>query len=166
MILFLKSTQALRQEERTDGYIQRTSCKSNAANEHHSSRTMTGISRSTMSQYYSGAFRPKEDKLRRIAKALEVNEAWLLGYENPNSTAELVEKFPNIRPVHLKQFPILGEIACGKPIFAEEERGSFLMASDEIHADFCLLAHGDSMTGARIYDGDAVFIRSQPRSPQ
>ena len=59
---------------------------------------MTGISRSTMSQYYSGAFRPKEDKLRRIAKALEVNEAWLLGYENPNSTAELVEKFPNIRP--------------------------------------------------------------------
>ena len=61
---------------------------------------MTGISRSTMSQYYSGAFRPKEDKLRRIAKALEVNEAWLLGYENPNSTAELVEKFPNIRPVH------------------------------------------------------------------
>ena len=123
---------------------------------------MTGISRSTMSQYYSGAFRPKEDKLRRIAKALEVNEAWLLGYENPNSTAELVEKFPNIRPVHLKQFPILGEIACGKPIFAEEERGSFLMASDEIHADFCLLAHGDSMTGARIYDGDAVFIRSQP----
>ena len=76
---------------------------------------MTGISRSTMSQYYSGAFRPKEDKLRRIAKALEVNEAWLLGYENPNSTAELVEKFPNIRPVHLKQFPILGEIACGKP---------------------------------------------------
>ena len=40
MILFLKSTQALRQEERTDGYIQRTSCKSNAANEHHSSRTM------------------------------------------------------------------------------------------------------------------------------
>ena len=107
-------------------------------------------------------FRPKEDKLRRIAKALEVNEAWLLGYENPNSTAELVEKFPNIRPVHLKQFPILGEIACGKPIFAEEERGSFLMASDEIHADFCLLAHGDSMTGARIYDGDAVFIRSQP----
>ena len=40
---------------------------------------MTGISRSTMSQYYSGAFRTKEDKLRRIAKALEVNEAWLLG---------------------------------------------------------------------------------------
>ena len=113
-------------------------------------------------QKQCGAFRPKEDKLRRIAKALEVNEAWLLGYENPNSTAELVEKFPNIRPVHLKQFPILGEIACGKPIFAEEERGSFLMASDEIHADFCLLAHGDSMTGARIYDGDAVFIRSQP----
>lgn len=41
----------------------------------------TGISRSTMSQYCSGSFRPKADKLQRIAKALHVNEAWLLGYE-------------------------------------------------------------------------------------
>lgn len=38
----------------------------------------TGISRSTMSQYCSGAFRPKDSKLHAIAKALGVKEAWLL----------------------------------------------------------------------------------------
>ena len=42
----------------------------------------TGISRSTMSQYCSGAFRPKDSKLHAIAKALGVKEAWLLGYES------------------------------------------------------------------------------------
>ena len=60
------------------------------------------------------------------------------------------------------RFPLLGEIACGEPIFAQEDRETFLIADAEIAADFCLLARGDSMIGARIYDGDAVFIRSQP----
>ena len=36
------------------------------------------------------------------------------------------------------------------------------MASDDISADFCLVAKGDSMSGARIYDGDVVFIKKQP----
>ena len=34
-------------------------------------------------------------------------------------------------------------------------------AGTNIHADFCLKAKGDSMIGARIYDGDIVFIRKQ-----
>ena len=38
----------------------------------------------------------------------------------------------------------------------------FYSVSDDIDADFCLRAKGDSMTGARIYDGDIVFIRRQP----
>ncbi len=107
----------------------------------------TGISRSTMSQYCSGAFRPKDSKLHAIAKALGVKEAWLLGYESEEEPSFSLEDYPNLRPIRLKRFPLLGEIACGEPIFA---------------ADFCLLARGDSMIGARIYDGDAVFIRSQP----
>lgn len=122
----------------------------------------TGISRSTMSQYCSGSFRPRDSKLRRIAKALGVKEAWLMGYDSEEAQELSLEDYPNLRPVRLKRFPLLGEIACGKPIFAQEERESFIMADADIHADFCLLARGDSMIGARIYDGDAVFIRSQP----
>lgn len=122
----------------------------------------TGISRSTMSQYCSGAFRPRETKLRQIAKALGIKEAWLLGYDSAEEAPISLEDYPNLRPIQLKRFPLLGEIACGKPIFAQEDRETFLMADAEIRADFCLLARGDSMIGARIYDGDAVFIRSQP----
>ena len=122
----------------------------------------TGISRSTMSQYCSGAFRPKDSKLHAIAKALGVKEAWLLGYESEEEPSFSLEDYPNLRPIRLKRFPLLGEIACGEPIFAQEDRETFLIADAEIAADFCLLARGDSMIGARIYDGDAVFIRSQP----
>ena len=64
-------------------------------------------------------------------------------------------------PLSLKKLPILGEIACGEPIYAEEEHESFAAVDSKLDADFCLRAHGDSMTGARIYDGDIVFIRSQ-----
>jgi repressor LexA len=60
-----------------------------------------------------------------------------------------------------KRLPMLGNIACGEPIYAEEEHESYVAADSSLDADFCLRAQGDSMTGARIYDGDIVFIRSQ-----
>lgn len=67
----------------------------------------------------------------------------------------------NIFPIKTKQIPLLGEIACGEPIFANEEYGEYVMTSDELDADFCLQAKGDSMKGARILNGDIVFIRKQ-----
>lgn len=68
----------------------------------------------------------------------------------------------NIRPITKKRFPMLGEIACGKPIYANEDHESYIDASATIDADFCLTAKGDSMIGARIHDGDVVFIKSMP----
>lgn len=67
----------------------------------------------------------------------------------------------NIYPIELKKFPLLGEIACGEPIFCDEDRESYILAGSDIHADFCLKCKGDSMINARIYDGDIVFIRKQ-----
>lgn len=55
----------------------------------------------------------------------------------------------------------MGDIACGEPIFANEEYGSFISTTDDLDVDFCLRAVGDSMIGARIYDGDIVFVRKQ-----
>lgn len=40
-----------------------------------------GIPKSALSQYLSGAFEPKQDRLWAIAKALDVSEAWLMGYD-------------------------------------------------------------------------------------
>ncbi len=50
-------------------------------------------------------------------------------------------------------------MACGEPIFAEEDRETWIMASADIDADFCLVAQGESMAGAHIDDGDIVFIK-------
>lgn len=43
----------------------------------------TGIPKSAISQYISGAFEPKQDRVYAIAKALDVSEAWLMGYDVP-----------------------------------------------------------------------------------
>lgn len=43
---------------------------------------LTGIPKSAMSQYVSGAFTPKQERIRLIAKALNVSELWLLGFDN------------------------------------------------------------------------------------
>lgn len=138
----------------------------------------TKIPKSAMSQYISGAFKPKQTRTYLIAKALNVNEAWLMGYDVPmelNQTPEhkktnessetlesLMEKYDNIKPVKLKRFPLLGEIACGEPIFAQEDKEHCVMADMDINADFCLTAKGDSMINARINDGDIVFIKEMP----
>ena len=61
------------------------------------------------------------------------------------------------------KLPIIGEIACGSPIFATENIDGYASPCYGVSADFCLLAKGDSMIGARIYDGDLVFIKKQPR---
>ena len=69
--------------------------------------------------------------------------------------------YKNVMPVSVKQLPVLGDIACGMPIYAEERHESFVSVAEGLDADFCLKARGDSMVGARIFDGDVVFIRSQ-----
>ena len=57
---------------------------------------------------------------------------------------------------------MIGTISCGNPIYAEEDYETFVEASADINADFCVTAKGDSMINARIFDGDVVFIREQP----
>ena len=70
---------------------------------------------------------------------------------------------PNIEPMpQLREIPLLGSIACGEPILAQENIEEQLVIPAHIHADFALRCKGDSMVNARIYDGDIVYIRQQP----
>ncbi|MBE6648190.1 MAG: repressor LexA [Ruminococcaceae bacterium] len=80
-----------------------------------------------------------------------------MGWEEPDPTIP-----DNFRPLSVKRFPLLGNVACGEPIFAEELHEVYVDEDDNIHADFCLTAQGDSMINARIFEGDILFIRSQP----
>lgn len=123
------------------------------------------MNRSDISQYCSGKVEPNQDKLFVLSKALNVNESWLMGYGDPeipkpNSINNSVDRYEDqIIPIVRKRFPLLGEIACGEPIFADQGRESYIMSGTDIVADFCVKARGDSMINARIYDGDIVFIR-------
>ena len=125
----------------------------------------TGLSKARISQYVNGKFVPKSDAILLIAEALGVSELWLLGKTpdmDPAAEPLPVETIPcpeNLSPLRLRRFPVLGEIACGLPTLAvEDPDGGYVTAADTT-ADFCLTAKGDSMIGARIFDGDEVFIQ-------
>lgn len=95
------------------------------------------------------------DKIILLAKALNTTTAYLMGWEDD------LPSYPGIMPVEKKRFPFLGEIACGEPIYADQEHNVYLESDSSIKADFCLRCKGDSMTGDNINDGDVVFIRKQ-----
>lgn len=122
-----------------------------------------GVGKSTVKKWESGYIaNMRRDKIAALAKVLQMSPSEFISSDNGQTSAD-DELFthPNIFPIHTKRVPLLGSIACGKPIFANEEHGEFVLTSDNIDADFCLRAEGDSMTGARIFEGDIVFIRKQ-----
>lgn len=132
-----------------------------------------GISKQSVSAYINGTRKPKRLTISAMAQILSVNPAWLMGYDvdkyiDPpaNDTlktgGDLAEEFDNIFKIEKKRYPLLGDIACGEPIYADEDHESYVLAGGKVDADFCLRAKGDSMTGARIYDGDIVFIKQMP----
>lgn len=106
----------------------------------------TGVSGATLTSWKNGSYTPKLDKLKAIADYLEVDLS-----EITNS--------PRLE----NKLPILGAIACGSPIFAEENIEGYASMPSIATADFCLYAKGDSMIGARIFDGDLVYIKKQAR---
>ncbi len=62
------------------------------------------------------------------------------------------------------RLPIVGEIACGAPILAEENIESYVTISRELLGVgnfFILRAKGDSMINVGINDGDLVIVRQQ-----
>lgn len=116
-----------------------------------------GVKYSAISKYENGRVcNLKRDTIAALAEALNVKPSWLMCMDD-----EPAFDIDNIYPIKTKRFPLLGNIACGEPIFAEEEHETYIEAGADIEADFCLKAKGDSMTGARILDGDIVFIHKQ-----
>ena len=131
-----------------------------------------GISKSSINMYERGEREPGLVMLETIADFFNVDLDYLLGKSDiPNKYAEILQQqksvsglpeYDNIFKIEKHKIPLLGEIACGQPIFASEDRESYVEVGTDIHADFCLKAKGDSMINARILDGDIVFIRQQP----
>lgn len=133
----------------------------------------TGIPKSALSQYISGKFLPKQNRLSILAEALNVSETWLIGYDVPMERSYIphdsgsfdYSEVPGLMPLPYtngRTVPLIGSIACGTPILAAENIEKEIFLPDNVSADFCLRCKGDSMINARIYDGDIVFIHKQP----
>lgn len=119
-----------------------------------------GKDRSTIYRYESNDIEKLPTSiLEPLAKALKTTPAYLMGWaEEPEN---IYNKY-DIRPIKTKKIPMLGNIACGKPIMCEQDYETYIEASADIKADFCLTAKGESMINARIFDGDVVFIKECP----
>lgn len=123
----------------------------------------TGVREASISQYVNGYHKPSNISAGKIGEILNVNPLWLMGFDEPMiKDFSSIPSYPNIRPVGTRSFPVLSSVACGEPILMQEEREVYVDASEEINADYILIAKGDSMIGARIHDGDLVFVRQQP----
>lgn len=112
-----------------------------------------GVSKATISRYESGKHSPKVSHVMVIADRLGVNPNWLAGISD--------EKYADKEKEH-KKIPIVGTIAAGKPIFAQEDILDWECVPVTMSADFCLIVKGDSMINAGIFDGSIVYIRQQP----
>lgn len=113
-----------------------------------------GFKEMTFSDWVNAKTYPRIDKIEKMANYFHVQKADLV--------EEKRKPLKNIVPIERRMVPIIGQIAAGKPILADEHIEAFLPCDTGVHADFGLVVSGDSMIGADIHDGDVVFIRSQP----
>ena len=114
-----------------------------------------GVAEATVQRWESGSIRTlRQEKISRLANILQVTPAALMGWE---------ETLPsNVVPLHpMEKVPLIGQIACGAPILAEENITDYVDVPGHIHADYALTCRGDSMVNAGIRDGDVVYIRQQ-----
>ena len=91
-----------------------------------------------------------------IADAFGVTLDYLNGIETkPNL------KLKNVSPAVETKIPMYGKIACGSPIECNSDFDIETISGGKVDGDFCVIARGDSMINARIFDGDIVTIRRQ-----
>lgn len=122
----------------------------------------THINKSLISNYLSGAFKAKQDKLDIIARTLNVSEAWLMGYDVdmdrewfPDSKEDLTNiTIDNARYIETTtktvKIPILGKVPAGVPIEAIED----IIGYEEISAS--MLRGGNNYFSLKI-DGDSMY---------
>lgn len=114
------------------------------------------LSKATLSRYENGIVENMNlPTLQALAKLYNVNDMWLLGKSN--------EKYPKVKDYSqsVNSIPLLGTIAAGTPILAEENITDYFNLDNSIKADFCLKVKGESMIDANIFSGDIAFIKKQ-----
>ena len=117
-----------------------------------------GVGKSTVRKWETGIIaNMRRDKIASLAKALHTTPAYLMGWtDEPSSMTDAIPYHPN------KRIPVLGRIAAGLPLYAEQNIESYM--SIELPDDgeyFALIARGDSMDALGIKDGYTLIVRRQ-----
>ena len=125
-----------------------------------------GVAQSTIGMWESGRREPDHETTSRLADFFDVSIDYIVGrIDDQEPLEENTPALPlidNIIGIETQKIPLLGEIAAGSPIFADEQFECYVEVGAALRADFALRVKGDSMVNARILDGDLVFIRQQP----
>lgn len=125
----------------------------------------TKIPKSAMSQYVSGSFKPKQERTYLIAKALNVNEAWLMGYEDVLMDIQKLESnIQSLDQSKVYNIPVFESVSAGFGAYANDYIVDYMPIYVSNPADakdmLCIKVKGDSMY-PKIEDGDTVVVRKQ-----
>ena len=119
-----------------------------------------GMPYTTYVNYEKGTREPNSEILISLAKFYGTSIDYLLCKSDSPPGRDIP---PGFEPMpKMKKVPLIGAIACGDPITAMENREGEIDVPEDISCDFALRCKGNSMIGAGIHDGDAVYIRIQP----
>ncbi len=126
------------------------------------------LSKSSVNMYERGEREPSFETMEAIADLFNVDMNYLYGRADVKIADPII--FVKRRPIppgfepppKMRKVPLIGSIACGDPITAEQNLAGYVDVPDDIQCDFSLTCHGDSMIDAGIHDKDVVYIRSQP----
>lgn len=118
-----------------------------------------GVQKSAIYKYETGlVVNLKRSMIEKLALALGVKPTYLMGLSDEETTIP-----PGFEPLpKTVKRPLVGSIACGDPITAEENIEDYVDVPENVQCDFCLRCKGDSMIDAGIHDGDIVYIHIQP----
>lgn len=116
------------------------------------------MAKSALSRYFNRTREFPLNKVDDFAKALHTSPEYILGFGKYDVATNIK------RPTGIKRIPVLGKIACGDPITAEENIEEYRDAVSDLLPSgnlFYLKAKGESMSPT-IPDGSYVLIREQP----
>lgn len=121
---------------------------------------IAGVTDKAVSTWEADIKTPRMGAVEKMATYFGVPKSAILDdvYPSPASVPPGFEPLPK-----MVKRPLVGSIACGEPITAEENIEDYVDVPETVQCDFCLRCKGDSMIDAGIYDGDVVYIHITPQ---
>ncbi len=123
---------------------------------------IAGVSDKAVSTWELGLKTPRMGAVEKMANYFGITKSAIVD-DAPDTLTQKSIIPPGFEPMpKMRKVPLIGAIACGEPITAIQNREGEIDVPEDMRCDFALRCKGDSMIGAGIHDGDAVYINIQP----